>query len=58
MIRQIAYSRESNLHYYPFWRIDLEINGQRRWAEVQAQTAICAEQVVCRALGIPFSPNQ
>jgi hypothetical protein len=57
LFRQIAYSRESNLRYYPFWRVDLEIDGQRKWGEVQAQTAMCAEQAVCRELGVPFSPN-
>ena len=57
-IRQVAYASETNLHYYPIWRVDLEIDGKRQWLDVQAQTAMCAQQVVCRELGVPFSPNQ
>jgi hypothetical protein len=52
-IRQVAYARESNLQYYPIWRVDLEINGRPHWCEVQAQTAICAEQMVRRDLSAP-----
>jgi hypothetical protein len=36
------------VHYYPFWRVDFEINGKPYWREVRAQTAICAQQATCR----------
>jgi hypothetical protein len=51
---EIAYAHESNLRYYPFWRVDLEIDGKREWRKVQAQTAICAQQIICSELGVPF----
>ena len=56
--RQVSYARETNDRYYPIWRVDLEIDGKRQYLDVQAQTAMCAQQVVCREIGVPFSPNQ
>jgi hypothetical protein len=53
-LREIAYARESGHHYYPFWRVTYESDGTRRWCEVQAQTAMCAEQVFCGQLGVPW----
>ena len=53
-LRQISYARESGQHYYPFWRIDFELDGKRRWHEVQAQNAICAEQEFCAQLRVPW----
>lgn len=53
-LRQVAYARESGQRYYPIWRVDFAIDGKPHWCEVQAQTAICAHQAVCRELGVPY----
>jgi hypothetical protein len=52
--KRIAYACGSGVHYYPFWRVDFEINGKPFWRDVQAQTAICAQHAICHALGVPF----
>jgi hypothetical protein len=53
-LRQVSYARETGQPYYPMWRVDFEIDGKPDWREVQAQTAICAHQAICREFGIPY----
>jgi hypothetical protein len=53
-IRQISYARQSGDDYRPFWRIDFELNGERRFRDVQAQSVIDAKRLLCRDLGIAF----
>jgi hypothetical protein len=56
-VRQVSYAHETGQHYYPMWRVDFEIDCKRRWQNFQAQTAICAEQVLYRELGLPYRPR-
>lgn len=53
--KQIAYAYTPVLGEFPVFRVDFEINSKLQWREVQAQTAICAQQIICEELRIPFS---
>jgi hypothetical protein len=54
--RHIAYSRETANPYYPYWRVDVEIDRIRHTWEVSAQGVYGAQQAVCRYLQVPFHP--
>jgi hypothetical protein len=52
--RKVHYTRESGNLYYPFWRVEYEIDGERQWQDVQAQNAVAAHQIVCQELSVPY----
>jgi hypothetical protein len=54
IVNQVSFARETNQRYYPIWRIDFQVNGERRVREMQEQTAICAEHALYRELGVPY----
>jgi hypothetical protein len=54
--RRISFARESGEHYYPFWRVEFEMDGKPQWRDVQAQEVYGAQQVICHELGVPFRP--
>lgn len=53
----VGYSHASDDPQFPFWRVEYEVDGHKHLEPaVQANTAICALQVVCCALGVPYRP--
>lgn len=55
-IRCVSFAHELGDRYYPYWRVDFEIDGERRYRDVQAQEVYGAQHVICRELGVPFRP--
>jgi hypothetical protein len=52
--RKVSYSGESDNLSYPFWRVDYELDGERRRRDVQARSAVDAHRIVCHELGVPY----
>jgi hypothetical protein len=52
--RKVSYSSESDDLSYPFWRVDYELDGERRRRDVQARSAADAHRIVCHELGVLY----